>query len=207
VLSGAPFGFRYVRKNEHCGACYEIVAGEAALVAELFRRYTDDGASIADLTRWLSGTGVATRTGKTRWDRSVVWGMLRNPAYAGRAVFGKTMAVNEPAGLNRRARLQGRATPRAVRTVDRPREEWVHIAVPAIITDEAFERATVRLADNKRFASRNSKVPSLLQGLAACTPAVVTATTAPRPAPRTRPSTTTGAWAQTTTATKADGSA
>ena len=29
-------------------------------------------------------------------------------------------------------------------------------------------RVAARLADNKRFTSRNSKVPSLLQGLAAC---------------------------------------
>ncbi|HEX2807776.1 MAG TPA: hypothetical protein VHN80_16570, partial [Kineosporiaceae bacterium] len=52
--------------------------------------------------------------------------------------------------------------------MDRPPEEWVHIPVPAIITPETFERAGQRLADNKRFASRNSKVPCLLQGLAAC---------------------------------------
>ena len=49
----------------------------------MFRRYADDGASIADLARWLTSTGVPTRTGKDRWDRSVIWGMLRNPAYAG----------------------------------------------------------------------------------------------------------------------------
>jgi site-specific DNA recombinase len=168
VLSGAPFGYRYLRKNEHTGARYEIVEHEAVLVAELFRRYADDGASIAELTRWLSDSGVATRTGKTRWDRSVVWGMLRNPAYAGRAVFGKTMVMHESPGLNRRARLEGRDTPRAVKTVDRPREEWTEIPVPAIVTAETFERVAQRLADNKRFASRNSKVPSLLQGLAAC---------------------------------------
>jgi site-specific DNA recombinase len=111
---------------------------------------------------------VPTRTGKTRWDRSVIWGMLRNPAYAGQAVFGKTMAAHESPGLNRRARLQGRETPRAVKTVDRPREQRVHIPVPAIITQETFERVARRLEDNKRFASRNSKKPSLLQGLAAC---------------------------------------
>src|SRR6266540_2335591 len=64
VLSGAPFGYRYVRKSEHTGAVYEIVEHEAVLVAELFRRYADDGASIADLARWLSDQGVATRTGK-----------------------------------------------------------------------------------------------------------------------------------------------
>jgi len=168
VLSGAPFGYRYLRKSDHAGAGYEIVEHEAALVAELFRRYADDGASIAELTRWLTELGVPTRTGKSRWDRSVIWGMLRNPAYAGQAVFGKTMAVNESPGLNRRARLEGRDTPRAVKTVDRPREEWTHIPVPAILSEETFQRVAQRLEDNKRFASRNSKVPSLLQGLAAC---------------------------------------
>jgi hypothetical protein len=51
------------------------------LVAEMFRRYADDGATIADLARWLTSQGIPTRTGKHRWDRSVIWGMLRNPAY------------------------------------------------------------------------------------------------------------------------------
>src|SRR5262245_1234859 len=168
VLSGAPFGYRYLRKNEHTGARYELVEHEAVLVAELFRRYANDGASIAELTRWLTGSGVATRTGKARWDRSVVWGVLRNPAYAGRAVFGKTHVVHAPPGLNRRARLEGRATPRASKTVDRPVQEWTEIPVPAIVTTDTFQRVAQRLADNKRFASRNSKAPSLLQGLAAC---------------------------------------
>jgi site-specific DNA recombinase len=168
VLGGAPFGYRYLRKTPEAGAGYEIVAAEAALVAEMFRRYTDEGATIADLTRWLTGQRIPTRTGKTRWDRSVVWAMLRNPAYAGTAMFGKTQVAHEPAGLNRVARRQGRSTPRASKTVDRPQEEWIAIPVPAIISADTFDRAARRLADNKRFASRNSKIPSLLQGLAAC---------------------------------------
>ena len=168
VLSGAPFGYRYVRKTDLAGAAYEVIEHEAALVAEMFRRYADDGASIADLARWLGSAGAVTRTGKHRWDRSVIWGMLRNPAYAGTAVFGKTMVVQESPGLNRVARLQGRSVPRAVKTVDRPREEWLEIAVPAIISQDTFTRAGQRLEDNKRFAARNTKVPSLLQGLAAC---------------------------------------
>jgi site-specific DNA recombinase len=168
VLSGAPFGYRYIRKTDLAGAAYEVIEGEAVLVAEMFRRYADDGASIADLARWLGSAGAVTRTGKRRWDRSVIWGMLRNPAYAGTAVFGKTQIIHEQPGLNRVARLQGRSVPRAVKTVDRPREEWLEIAVPAIISRDTFERAGQRLADNKRFAARNTRVPSLLQGLAAC---------------------------------------
>ena len=168
VLSGAPFGYRYVRKTPGCGARYEVIPHEAVLVAEMFRRYADDGATIADLRRWMEDQGVRTRTGKERWDRSVIWGMLRNPAYAGTAVFGKTQAVHEPAGLNRTARLAGRTVPRQVRVEGRPREEWTAIPVPALVDQDTFNRVQQRLADNKRFAARNTKVPSLLQGLAAC---------------------------------------
>ena len=134
----------------------------------MFRRYADDGAAIADLRRWLEDQGVRTRTGKERRDRSVIWGMLRNPAYAGTAVFGKTQVIHEPAGLNRTARLAGRTVPRQVRVQDRPEQEWTRIPVPALVDQETFDRVQQRLEDNKRFASRNAKVPSLLQGLAAC---------------------------------------
>ena len=168
VLGGAPFGFRYLRKTSDSGAVYEICEHEAVLVAEMFRRYTDDAASIADLARWLTEQNVPTRTGKPIWDRSVIWAMLRNPAYAGTAMFGKTISVEQPAGINRAARLAGRSTPTAHKTIDRPREEWTAIAVPAIITEQTFARAEKRLVDNKRFAARNTKIPSLLQGLTAC---------------------------------------
>ena len=168
VLSGAPFGYRYIRKTPQAGAGYEIIEHEAVLVAGMFRRYADDGATIADLARWMAAAGAVTRTGKHRWDRSVIWGMLRNPAYAGRAVFGKTQVIQEQPGLNRVARLQGRTTPRPARTVDRPRQEWTEITVPSLVDEDTFARVQQRLEDNKRFATRGSKVPSLLQGLAAC---------------------------------------
>ncbi|HEY6423512.1 MAG TPA: recombinase family protein [Pseudonocardiaceae bacterium] len=168
VLSGAPFGYRYVRKNDHGDARYDVVAHEAAIVAELFRRYVEDAESIAELTRWLTSTAVPTRTGKPRWDRSVIWAMLRNPAYTGRACFGKTMRTADQPGLNRTARLAGRSTPKSYSVTDRPREDWLEIPVPAIVAEDTWARAQQRLADNKRYATRNTKVPSLLQGLAAC---------------------------------------
>ena len=168
VLSGAPFGYRYVRKSDHAPARYEIVPHEAAIVTGLFRRYADEGVAIADLARWLASTGVTTRTGKARWDRSTIWGMLRNPAYAGRACFGKTGRLDQQASRNRVARLAGRATGTAYTTVDRPRGDWLEIDVPALVDEATFERVARRLAGNKKFASRASKTPSLLQGLAAC---------------------------------------
>ncbi len=168
VLSGAPYGYRYVRKTDHTQARYEPLEPEATIVRELFRRYVADGACIAELARWLSDRQVPTRTGKARWDRSTIWGMLRNPAYAGRAAFSKTRRTDQPARLTRPARLQGHSVSANPLVAHRPREDWVEIAVPAIVSEETFQLAARRLADNQRFAARNTKVPSLLQGLAAC---------------------------------------
>ncbi|WP_406282841.1 recombinase family protein [Nocardia sp. NBC_00881] len=41
---------------------------------------------MAEPTRWLTEQGVPTRTGKSRWDRSVIWGMLRMRFTQGRVV-------------------------------------------------------------------------------------------------------------------------
>jgi site-specific DNA recombinase len=168
VLSGAPYGYRYVRKSDHAEARYEVCEPEASVVRELFGRYVEEYASIADLARWLTEQQIPTRTGKARWDRSTVWGMLRNPAYAGRAAFAKTMRTQQRARLTRPARLAGRSSSRNPLILDRPAEDWVQIPVPQIISEETFQLAARRLEDNQRFAARNTKVPSLLQGLAAC---------------------------------------
>src|SRR5919202_2730437 len=96
VLSGAPYGYRYVRKSDHTQARYEPVEPQASIVRALFGRYVAEHVSIADLARWLSEQQIPTATGKAR---STIWGMLRNPAYAGRAAFAKTMRTDRPARL------------------------------------------------------------------------------------------------------------
>ncbi len=95
--------------------------------------------------------------------------MLRNPAYAGRACFGKTMRAEQTAGLNRTARQAGRATPPQLTITDRPRQDWLEIPVPGTgRPGHLGARVQRRLEDNKRFASRNSTDPSLLHGICAC---------------------------------------
>src|SRR5450432_3662046 len=45
VMSGAPYGYRYVRKSQHMDAFYEIDEGEAEIVREVFDRYAERGES------------------------------------------------------------------------------------------------------------------------------------------------------------------
>ena len=169
VLGGAPYGYRYVRRTDSADARYEIVEDEAAdrarAVPPLHRGPGGDGRAGAVARR---ASRIPTSTGKARWDRSTIWGMLRNPAYAGRAAFLKTMRTDQRATLNRTARRQGRAVSRNVASRPRPRQDWIEIPVPAIVSTETFEAAARRLEDNRRFAARNTKVPSLLMGLVVC---------------------------------------
>jgi len=168
VLCGAPYGFRYVRKTDTTAAYYEIVESEAQVVREMFRLYTREGFSIGKIARHLSEQGIRTRTGKARWDRSTLWGMLRNPAYMGKAAFGKTRVVDRPKKVTRPARQrEGLPSPGAPHE-DRPREEWIEIPVPAIVDETTFALAAEQLERNKRFASRHTKEPSLLQGILVC---------------------------------------
>ena len=50
----------------------------------------------------------------------------------------------------------------------RPREEWIEIAVPALVSAEQFARAREQLEWNKRYAKRRTKEPTLLQGMLVC---------------------------------------
>ncbi|HEY8691629.1 MAG TPA: recombinase family protein, partial [Chloroflexota bacterium] len=168
VLSGAPYGYRYLRKTAEMDARYDIREEQAVVVRSIFERYTTERLSIGELARWLTSTAIPTATGKRLWDRSVVWAILRNPAYCGRAAFGKTGQIDTPPRLNRAGRLRGDRVPRHPAHRERPPADWLTIAVPAIISEETFELAQRRLQDNARFARRHTKEPSLLQGLLVC---------------------------------------
>ena len=167
VLARAPYGYRYVKKSEHADALYEIDEAEAPVVREMFRRYAEDGESIGRIARWLAEQGVQTRTGKTGWNTATIWGILRNPAYAGQAAYGKTHATGQPVRETRHARQRGQRSARIAREHVRP-EEWKPIAVPALVTAERFALVQQQLERNSRFSPRNTRRPSLLQGILVC---------------------------------------
>ena len=69
VLSGAPYGYRYVKKSETSAAYYDIIEEEAAIVREVYRWYTEEALSIGQIYRRLNALGVETRRRKSMWDR------------------------------------------------------------------------------------------------------------------------------------------
>jgi site-specific DNA recombinase len=169
VLSGAPYGYRYVSKQDGDGqARYEVVLEEAQVVRQIFRWVGLERASIGEVCRRLQRDGVCTRTGKTTWDRSAVWGMLKNPAYKGQAAFGKTrVGPLRPRLREQRGRsLQPR---RPVSTQDVPEEEWIFIPVPAIVDEALCDAVQAQLQENRQRARQRKRgARYLLQGLLVC---------------------------------------
>lgn len=169
VLSGAPYGYRYISKQEGDGeARYEIVWEEARVVRQVFEWVGRDRCSIGEVSRRLQAAGEQTRMGKTIWDRGTIHDMLKNPAYKGEAAIGKTAI--EPLRPRLRAQRGRPLQPKRPYSYhDVPAEQWMSIAVPALVDADLFESVAEQLQENRahaRVGQRGARY--LLQGLITC---------------------------------------
>jgi site-specific DNA recombinase len=167
VLSGAPYGYRYVRKTETSAAYYEVIEAEAQVVRLVFETYTQQGLSINAIARMLNQRQIPTRTAKTRWERSTVWGILRNPAYQGKACYGKT-ELRPRQRITRPIRQRKGVPSRDSANHERPRQDWIEVPVTPLVSEELFTLAQEQLARNKHHAPRRTIEPTLLQGMLVC---------------------------------------
>lgn len=169
VLAHAPYGYHYFGKKDGVAlARYEVVPEEAQVVRQIFEWVGKDGLSLGEICRRLTQAGVPTRRGKPKWDRSVVWQMLQNPAYSGQAVFGRTRRGEWQPPLRPQRGHQG--PPRhPTKALSIPKSEWIEVAVPALIDQSLFEAVAVQLEENRvRMRQRRRGVRHLLQGLIVC---------------------------------------
>ena len=169
-LSGAPYGYLYVKKMDGRDARYEILEEEARIVRQIFDWFILEQLPLKGISRRLNKKQIPTRTGLSFWDRGTVWGMLRNPAYKGQASFGKTRSV-ERERTTRAARLSANGVPKHAKSSSRQKEQehWISIEVPAIVAPPLFEAAQEQLARNRQLSKRNNKGRQyLLRGLLVC---------------------------------------
>jgi site-specific DNA recombinase len=169
VLSGAPFGYRYVTKHEGSGAAaYEILPEHASIVRQVFEWVGRDRLSIGEVCRRLKQQGTPSPKGKAWWDRTSVWGMLKNPAYSGLAAFGKTR-VGERRSQVRPQRGQTKTPRRPYSSYDTVAAEQLSIPVPPLVSAELFAAVQEQLSANRQLGrERKRGARYLLQGLLEC---------------------------------------
>jgi site-specific DNA recombinase len=169
ALTGAPFGYRYISCSQGGGvARFEVVDDEARIVRSIFGWIGLDRLSLRDVCRRLQQMGCKSPRGLRHWSATTLRSILGNPAYIGRAVLGRSRIVAagpRPCLLRRNSP----PVPSATRRVAGPREEWIEIAVPALIELGMFEATQAQLAENRKRKRYSQSGPRwLLQGLTVC---------------------------------------
>jgi len=134
-MGNPPYGLRRDPKSKKLA----VVKNRAEWVMKFYQWCAIDRLSLREICRRANQLRVPLPGYKRRkhsvWHRSVIHRMLKNPAYTGKIIF-------------RRYDKNGN---------ERPKEEWIGLAVPPIVSEELFEKVQNRLRENKELASRNTK--------------------------------------------------
>ena len=171
VMSGAPFGYRYISIREGGGqARFEPNAEQARIVQQIFSWIGRDRCSLHEVCRRLQKAGALTASGRRVWSRQAVWHILQNPAYIGQAAYGKTRMMPRTRKTRPRPPRGRPAEPRRSNTpVAIDSKEWVFVPVPPLVNERLFRSAQQQLEENRaRGRLGRRTLGHLLQGLACC---------------------------------------
>src|SRR5437588_1750824 len=148
-----PYGYRVdpARPREVAGV--RVEPAEAAVVADLFVHFLEEGQTLQGMTKQLMTLELPTPSGHWRWNQATVRGILTNPVYTGTVYLGRSRPTQAhqrhspllPIGRDKGGHIQT------------PQEEWMAVAqVPRIVSQEQFDQVQAKLAHNQQFARRNN---------------------------------------------------
>lgn len=138
--SPSKFGYDYNKKTKKL----EINQKEASVVKLIFSLYNQPDSSLLKVTRKLRDLNYRTKEGKV-WETDRVHAILRETIYTGRW-YANRFSKNKL----------------------KPKDEWIEVNVPKIISEEVFKKAQELLQLRKTHSTRNAKYNYLLQGLVKC---------------------------------------
>ena len=154
----APFGYDFDPETKRL----VINEAEAGVVRRIFRMFIQEGLSQRAIADRLNAEGVPTKTKQTRsrdgikkgWIKPHIERILKLPIYRGEAYYGKTVK----AGNGNKVR--------------QPKEEWIPIDCPRIVSEGEWKAGRTRARRNQRDSQRpRDKVSTfILSRLIRCQP-------------------------------------
>ena len=165
LVSEPRYGYDYIPKQNDKHGYYKINPEEARVVKMIFSWIADEGMTLRAVVRRLQKEGIKPRKSKRGvWSTSTLSTMLRNRAYIGEACWGSSYAVIPDKPLKEQKYKKVKKTSRR----KKPKEEWITIPVPPIITTELFDKARKQIEANFALCPRNKKNDYLLAGKISC---------------------------------------
>ncbi|MCB0314484.1 MAG: recombinase family protein [Calditrichaeota bacterium] len=162
------YGYRYIPRQAGLPPQVEVFPEQAEVVKDMFRWLIQEQMSTRQIVKRLNALKIPTRTQKKPvWHTATVGGILNNPIYTGRGYFNKT--ENGAPRKETRGKWVDRKDHHTRQA--RPKEEWIAVTAPAIISQETFEKAQQQLKCNREKARRYYQPTSrryLLRTLVRC---------------------------------------
>ena len=164
-----PYGYHYIRRTATTQPQLLIEESEAAVVRQMYEWLVVESLTSYAVAKRLSERHIPTRKATSQgWSQSSVIEILREPLYKGTGYVNRTTSGDGQRprmGRSFKDQYPGNGRVR----VARPREEWIEVSVPALISDELWARAQEQLAYNRQRATRNNTQHQyLLQSLVVC---------------------------------------
>ena len=103
----------------------------------------------------------------SNWEPKLVALIIKNTVYKGEFIAHRWQEVKIPKAVHS-VSLTEAVGKTGTRKGERPREEWIRVPVPAIISEEQWELANKMLEKNYQMGRRNATEPYLLTGLIKC---------------------------------------
>jgi site-specific DNA recombinase len=162
VSGQAPYGYDV----DLAAGALVVNEDEAETVRRIFRLYLQDGLSQVKIAALLNRENVPTKTARASgisvdgqhqgWWRGTIARLLASRTYVGEAYYNKTARRKEG----------GSGPPESLN----PKDEWVKIDCPAIISEETWTAAQEKARHNQRFSRlpKDTETVHLLRGLLRC---------------------------------------
>jgi site-specific DNA recombinase len=154
------YGYSYDLNDE----VFKVNEEEARIVKVIFQLFTIPNELVQGangIAKYLTASGVPTKTGKKVWHRQVVRQILLNEVYIGNFYQNKYDTEGMLGNEHRKEEDK-------VRIKLRPKEEWILIPTPPIIDEFTFEQAQKLLAESRRRYAKDSLNQYLLSGMLRC---------------------------------------
>jgi site-specific DNA recombinase len=115
-------------------------------------------------TRGDKQTHVAKKRPYAVWSGGMIRNILSNEAYIGVWHFGKTKMVSDGKEYTRKQKSKRGLG----KQVARPREEWIEVPVPPLVSESNFTKAKERMVKNKEQSQRSIRRKYLLSRRLRC---------------------------------------
>jgi len=136
---------------------------EAHIIRVIYQKIGIEGWTAIKLCDWLEERFPAPRNYR-HWEPRQVCLFIQNPVYKGEFVAHRWVHTKVPAKHQR----PGEPVKMVTKKIERPRDEWIVVPVPPLVSDELWDAANRTLQKNTTLSKRNGKSDYLLTGLVWC---------------------------------------